>query len=774
MKRKFVIGLVVAMLVTTIAPATIYAEKNVATNGRNSFVIPDTMPILSVHDENEGPKRTRGVLPASYDSRTDNLITPIRNQDTFDTCWSFGALSAAEASYVKQGYARVDEIDFSERHLAYFFYNPIVDPLGNTVGDSNLIVNSNYLKQGGNNMFTSFALANWIGAADEAKAPYDELVDVYYDELINTSGIDNVYSSLLNRTSLDAKLAYDDVAHLQNSYWIDMKDRDDVKEMILQHGAIAISYYTDDDYFNWNTNGYYYPVDDMNHCVSVVGWDDNYSKNNFGGADGTSPLPEKDGAWLVRNSWGPYYGDNGYFWLSYEDGALNADWSKGIVYVMEPADNYDHNYQYDGSSGNCYNYLTSGGSIANVFEVKGNESGSEELKAVSFALYDVNVRYSIQVYRHIQDAKNPVSGEPALQTPITGKTRFAGYYTVPLNEEVKLSEGTKYSIVITLSKDNREDVQYFVDSTFDNGWIKFVSATTEGQSFEIEYPGDKWKDLNKHNCSGVDFLDEPSSVARIKGFTVDSNTVLVNSIALDKSNLTMKVGGEETISVTSVLPVNASDKEYIFKSSNPEVVSVDENGKVTAAGYGKTIIKAIATDGSGCEATCSVTVPYSIKYVLNGGTNVKNPTSYYEQSITLKAPTKKGYIFAGWYTNKSMTKKITKISSERTGNLTLYAKWSKVTVGTSSITSLSNPKSKQLLVKYKKISGAKGYQITYSTSSKFSKAYTKSVYTTNLSKTIKYLKKGKTYYVKVRGYKLDSTGSKVYGKYTYIKKLRIK
>ena len=76
---------------------------------------------------------------------------------------------------------------------------------------------------------------------------------------------------------------------------------------------------------------------------------------------------------------------------------------------------------------------------------------------------------------------------------------------------------------------------------------------------------------------------------------------------------------------------------------------------------------------------------------------------------------------------------------------------------------VTNTKGKNLVVKYSKVSGAKGYQITYATNSKFTKR----------TKTIKKLKKGKTYYVRVRAYKKDSTGRKVYGKYSKVMKVKI-
>ena len=73
----------------------------------------------------------------------------------------------------------------------------------------------------------------------------------------------------------------------------------------------------------------------------------------------------------------------------------------------------------------------------------------------------------------------------------------------------------------------------------------------------------------------------------------------------------------------------------------------------------------------------------------------------------------------------------------------------------------------------KKVKGAAGYQITYATDSKFKKNK-KNVNMTSTSKTINKLKKGKTYYVKVRAYAKDSKGKKVYGSYSKVKKVKIK
>ncbi|MGN0659834.1 MAG: InlB B-repeat-containing protein [Emergencia sp.] len=77
-------------------------------------------------------------------------------------------------------------------------------------------------------------------------------------------------------------------------------------------------------------------------------------------------------------------------------------------------------------------------------------------------------------------------------------------------------------------------------------------------------------------------------------------------------------------------------------------------------------------------------VTYNIRYVLNGGTNSKdNPDTYTieDSSIAFSDPDRDGYIFAGWYTDKNFRNRIEETAAGQTGDLTLYAKWTKAGAG---------------------------------------------------------------------------------------------
>ena len=157
---------------------------------------------------------------------------------------------------------------------------------------------------------------------------------------------------------------------------------------------------------------------------------------------------------------------------------------------------------------------------------------------------------------------------------------------------------------------------------------------------------------------------------------------------------------------------------------------------------------------------------FTINFKANGGTKLSKSKMTVKEGKSLgKLPTvvRKGYYFKGWYTKSKDGLKISS-STKPKSNKTYYAQWTKV-LKPDKVKSVkaTNSSSKKAKITYKKVSKAKGYQITYSTSSSFKNA--KKITTTSTSKTLTGLTKGKTYYVKVRAYKQDSAKNKIYGYY---------
>lgn len=168
---------------------------------------------------------------------------------------------------------------------------------------------------------------------------------------------------------------------------------------------------------------------------------------------------------------------------------------------------------------------------------------------------------------------------------------------------------------------------------------------------------------------------------------------------------------------------------------------------------------------------------YIVNFNANGGNNLSRKTMTLLMDDTLGILPKiqrKQYDFKGWYTQKSGGEKVTQATVLNVST-TLYAQWAKTAKSAKPAKlSLTAKKGRQMKVSYKKVSGASGYQIAYSTNKKFASSATKKVTTSSTSKTLKNLKKGKTYYVRVRAYQTDSVGNKVYGTYSGKKSIKIK
>lgn len=541
----------------------------------------DADMILSYHGEEEikvsslqelEPGADRGVHTSSYISP---YITSIKNQNPYGTCWAHAAMASAEADLWKKGLAD-STIDLSEWQLAYFFYHTVEDPLGGTAGDSVTVVTDSsaedYLDRGGNQQLATYRLATWQGVTQEADAPYST---VYNDRT----------------KTLDDALAYGkDAYHLENAYWVSMKDRDIVKQLIMEYGACAASYYHDSAYFNsssqWNRSeplAEYKPTGtSTNHAITIVGWDDNYSKDNFG-----TYKPSSNGAWLCKNSWGSNWSKDGLFYISYEDSPnLNGN---AYFYDYGTGDNYDYNYQYDGGVG------LSTYSVANAANVY-TANSAETLKAVGFYTEDVQYTCTIKIYKNCTG--NPVSG--TLVSTQTATEPYAGFHTVVLDTPVDLNAGDTYSVVVYQTTSSGTP-KVPIDVSFSWNWLTGVSSAKTGQSF-ISSSGSYWQDVSAsgYNC-------------RIKAYTDKRDTTTPADVKVSRITLSASTGlaltkGQTQKLTATVAPANATNRTVTWKTSDKNVATVSENGLVTAVGGGDATITCTAKDGSNVKATCKVTV----------------------------------------------------------------------------------------------------------------------------------------------------------------------
>ena len=515
LKRALALLIAVVMIIAMIPTIAFAEDAETSSQLEDGRGLGKKVPDRYVSTRNITPKTStpKTALPASYNSNTLGYITPIRNQGSYGTCWAHGAIASCEAYMIKHGVkvgtgsAATTSLNLSESHLAWFGYSDAYDALGMLAGDKTKAA-SDYRDLGGFGEIPTYTLMRWEGLASES-----------------TSGLS--YSSM-PKNGLSSSLAYQvNVAHVQDCVWIPTSDRTAVKEAIMEYGAGTFGYYADDNY-EQNDGSYYYPSNESsNHDVTVVGWDDNYSKSKF------SPQPSGNGAWIIKNSWGTSYGTNGYYYISYYDVPSSNDTC--YFYKVENVDNYDNNYQYDGTTNfNNYMQLKRNGSVANVFTA----NGTETLEAVAFCNWDAGMSYKCDIYKN-PTGSNPTSG--TLVSTKSGTFEYAGYHTVELDTTVSLSAGDRFSVVFTNTGSSTIDIG--LDQTgSSSGWVSWTHSSPSGASFYTN--SGSWTDY-----SGTANL-------RIKAYTKNGTVVQ------DPCTITLKAGTSTWRTVDTTTYTSATLPNY--------------------------------------------------------------------------------------------------------------------------------------------------------------------------------------------------------------------
>ncbi len=380
------------------------------------------------------------AYPSTYDLRNVSgvsYVTSVRNQNPFGTCWAFGTMGSLESTTLrnKQGVSAAAEPDYSEWHLAYFAYTDQNSTLLSFTRDTVAPGSNVIFDQGGNTIKSTAILARWTGAVNETDCPY-----------WNTDS-NPPASELPTGNEPNARIVTS-ALFLGSSY-----NESDIKYALTNYGAVTIIYYHDNPYWNAANNSYYMNVvagaGDGWHLVTIVGWNDDYAAADFNTA------PSGNGAWIVKNSWGTSWGDNGYFYLSYYD--ANID-NPTVFLGNDTTTTFNYVYQYDflgwvsnrgyGSTSAYFANVFTVGDNFSVSEAPGSAAAGEALKAVSFYASTSNASYEIRVYTGVTG--NPTSGTLVFG-PQAGVLTAPGYQTIPLTTEIPLTAGDKFAVSVKLT-----------------------------------------------------------------------------------------------------------------------------------------------------------------------------------------------------------------------------------------------------------------------------------------------------------------------------------
>ena len=549
--------------------------------------------------------------------------TKIRNQMQTPWCFCFASLASLESTLGMQDKISgktTKEYDFSEEHMAY------------STQDSSFKegkINKKGLHKNVNDGASLIAIqeyfTNGMGAVSEDDYPFDN----------STVNIDiSKLNQPIAATVLDT-FTFPQLSIKSTSEFSTDKISDLIKEMktyIKNYGGITTIFSTGGEnkkkYINWTNNSLYNPEDisdsSLDHAVCIIGWDDNYSKDNFN----TNYKPKNNGAWIVKNSWGNtvdigkittlkegifeqldenmrkqynlnssnditdemlirvlkelftgftnirivngvVYGDrdskSSYMYISYETPSIYL-LNMGVT-KAELGKNYDNLYQYDEFGPIKHiNIANTSVYMANVF--KRDASKNEKLTRVS--IYSPK-KQNYQIYVNPDNSKKTISD--LKQVSVSGNqktvTLDSGFHTLELEEPLELT-GDSFVVAVKTSNDDNNSqisVETKCSSEEDPKGLSSNVEVSDGQSFisiDDNLKENNWLDMLNMKLS--DGAAIPSN-ANIKAYTKEYTKENENNNNTAENNTTENNTAED----------NTIEEKNGIKEQNGTIDNTDVN-----------------------------------------------------------------------------------------------------------------------------------------------------------------------------------------------------
>lgn len=549
--------------------------------------------------------------------------TKIRNQMQTPWCFCFASLASLESTLGMQDKISgktTKEYDFSEEHMAY------------STQDSSFKegkINKKGLHKNVNDGASLIAIqeyfTNGMGAVSEDDYPFDN----------STVNIDiSKLNQPIAATVLDT-FTFPQLSIKSTSEFSTDKISDLIMEMktyIKNYGGITTIFSTGGEnkkkYINWTNNSLYNPEDisdsSLDHAVCIIGWDDNYSKDNFN----TNYKPKNNGAWIVKNSWGNtvdigkittlkegifeqldenmrkqynlnssnditdemlirvlkelftgftnirivngvVYGDrdskSSYMYISYETPSIYL-LNMGVT-KAELGKNYDNLYQYDEFGPIKHiNIANTSVYMANVF--KRDESKNEKLTRVS--IYSPK-KQNYQIYVNPDNSKKTISDLKQVSVSRNQKTVTldSGFHTLELEEPLELT-GDSFVVAVKTSNDDNNSqisVETKCSSEEDPKGLSSNVEVSDGQSFisiDDNLKENNWLDMLNLKLS--DGAAVPSN-ANIKAYTKEYTKENENNNNTAENNTTENNTAED----------NTIEEKNGIKEQNGTIDNTDVN-----------------------------------------------------------------------------------------------------------------------------------------------------------------------------------------------------